>query len=291
MINRPSRRSGATLVELLVGLVIAVILGAVVVRGLMTEARISEDREAWANARRVAFSASGRLSTELRMVETGGGIEYANDAGDTLVVRVPYAFGVLCDTDGMVSTVALLPADSVMLVAPGFSGFAWRDAETDAYMYVTAGVDLDFNGDPSACESNGISPVTGLADSPDGQVIEVEGTVPSELEPGTVVFLFRRTLFAFDDSELVPGSKGLWRTTLATGTAEELAAPFDSTARFSYFVQGETEAQQDAPVSLSGIRGIEVQLDGRSEMAPRVSNSGTRIVRLATAIYFQNISD
>ncbi|HWV57122.1 MAG TPA: type II secretion system protein [Longimicrobiales bacterium] len=288
---RRSCPPGTTLVELMVGLVIAAILGAAVVRGLMSEARISEDREAWANARRVTLSAAGRLASELRMVETGGGVEYANDAGDTLVVRAPYAFGVLCATDGSLSTVALLPADSVMLAAPGFSGFAWRNAETGTYAYVTAGTDIDLEGDPDDCEDNGITPVTGLADSPDGLVIELEGAVPDDLAPGTVIFLFRRVRYVFADSDLVPGQVGLWRTTLSTGATEELAAPFDSTARFRYFVPGEVEAQEDVPGSLAGIRGVEIQLDGRSEMAPRVSESGSRILRMASAIYFQNTTD
>lgn len=283
--------SGATLAELMVGLVIAMLLGAVVVRGILTEARVSEDREAWASARRVAAAAAGLLTAELRMVETRGGVEYANDAGDTLVVRVPYAFGVLCATNGTVSTVALLPADSVMLAAPGFSGFAWRDDASGAYTYVTSGTNLHLDGAAGACAPNGINPVTGLVGSPDGRVVDVQGSVPPGLAPGTVVFLFRRVRYTFEPSELVPGAVGLWRTLLATGTREELAAPFDEAARFAYYVVGRTGPQEEAPSPLSAIRGIEVRLDGRSETTSRFAGGSPRVVRLPVAIHFQNISD
>lgn len=292
MIRPPLRsRPGVTLLELLVSMVIATLIGAAVVRGIVTETLVGEDREAWANARRVAQSAYGLLVNELRMVETGAGVEYANDDGDSLIVRVPYAFGVLCATDGSVSTLALLPTDSVMLAAPGFSGFAWRNSIGGTYSYVLADTDLRLDGDPKECEENGIAPIEGLEDSPDGLVVEVEGEVPGDIAPGTVFFLFRRVLYEFADSDLVPGSIGLWKTLLETGSAEELAAPFDTTARFAYYVPGSNEPTEDAPEDPSDIRGIEIRLDARSERTPRVSTSGPRTVRYATAIFFQNISD
>ena len=52
------------------------------------------------------------------------------------------------------------------------------------------------------------------------------------------------------------------------GPSEELAAPFDSTAHFSFYVVGSDVAQSAVPSPRSLTRGIEIHLDGMSEAAP-----------------------
>lgn len=285
-----SAERGATLVELLIGLVVASVMGAALVRGVVTEARMSEDRELWRNARQVARSSANVLIAELRMVETGAGVETAAADGLNLVARVPYAFGVVCATNGSSTTVALLPADSVMFAAGGYSGFAWRDPSTGAYTYVTSGTSLSTGGSASTCTGAGITPLAAESPSPAGQIVVVTGTIPAGTPAGTVVFLYRRVQYEFKASTMAPGGTGLWRTVLATGATEELAAPFHATARFRYYVAGSATPQAATPSPLSTIRGVEAQVDGRSEATGRLS-AGARVVPLTAAIFFQNASN
>lgn len=279
-----------TLVELLVGLVVASIVGTALVQGIVTESRMMEDREAWRTARQVSRTASNVLANELRMVESGGGIETAAANGLNFIARVPYALGVLCSTNGTTSTLALMPADSVMFAGPGFAGFAWRAQATGAYTYVTSGTSLNTSGSSAACTSAGITPVPAIGGSPAGRVVTVTGTVPNTLPAGTPFLLFRRIQYEFKASAMVPGRTGLWRTILGTGIADELAAPFDPASRFRYYVQGSATPQEGTPNPLSAMRGIQVQADGRSEAAPRLAPGGPRVVRLPTAVYFFNVS-
>jgi hypothetical protein len=89
----------------------------------------------------------------------------------------------------------------------------------------------------------------------------------------------------------VPGKTGLFRTTRyvnGSETSEELVAPFASTARYRFFVVGNNvTAQDNPPADLSQIRGIELHLDGTSE----VRAAGTSVEQHApftTAVFFKN---
>jgi prepilin-type N-terminal cleavage/methylation domain-containing protein len=275
-------RRGLTLVELMVGLVVAAIVGGSLVRLIMGELRSVETQEAWRTSRAVARSGVNRLTSDLRMVEATG-LEAAATGGQDFTVRVPYAFGVACTTTGSATTVSLLPTDSAMYAAAGFSGFAWRDATTGAYTYVTSAATLA-SGAASNCTGAGITTLTG------GRVVQLGGTVPSALPAGTVVFLFRRVRYEFKASTMISGRTGLWRTTLSGGASEELAAPFDNTARVRFYVLNGTAAQDAVPSPLSDVRGLELQLDGMSEITPRGATSPKKMT-LKTSVFFQTRAD
>jgi hypothetical protein len=104
------------------------------------------------------------------------------------------------------------------------------------------------------------------------------------------VLLFQRIRYRFAASSAMPGRIGLWRTVVATGTAEELAAPFDSSAVFRFFQLDSDTAQAAAPSPLSTTRGIELRLAGASRGTP-YGAAGPKVVNLTTAIYFQNRLD
>ncbi|HEX9895434.1 MAG TPA: prepilin-type N-terminal cleavage/methylation domain-containing protein [Gemmatimonadales bacterium] len=279
---RPSRsRAGFTLVELLIGMVVAAVVGAALVRFLMSDMQFQEDREAWRTARQAARAGVTVLTSDLRMVETGGGIETADASGQDLTIRVPYAMGVLCATDGATSTVALLPADSLMFTQPGHSGFAWRDENSGSYTYVSAGTVS--GGSAGPCTIAGIAVVSG------GQVVSLGGTVPSGLVKGTVFLLYRRIRYEIKASVTLSGQTALWRTQLATGASEELAAPFNPGSRFRFFVDGGTTAQDAVPSPLADIIGLELVFEGRSDRTPRKA-AGPKVVPFSTAIFFQNQS-
>ena len=49
---------------------------------------------------------------------------------------------------------------------------------------------------------------------------------------------------------------------IGSGISEELAAPFDTTARFRFYSVGSSVAQTAVPSPRSDARGIEIHLDG-----------------------------
>jgi prepilin-type N-terminal cleavage/methylation domain-containing protein len=277
----PRGRGGFTLVELMIGMILTSIVAYSMLRMVMSDMRFAEDREAWRQARQAARSGVTVVSSDLRMVEPGGGIESVSADGRDLTFRVPYAFGVVCTTNGSSSVVMLLPTDSLMLAQGGFSGFAWRDTTSGAYTYVTSGVTYSATGAAASCTGAGITPVTGST------IVTIGGTIPAASPPGTLLFIFRRLRYELKASTTIPGQTGLWRTVLSTGATQELSAPFDATARFSYFVNASTTSQTAVPSPLTSMTGVELAFSGRSESTPRGS-SGPKTVPFTTSIFFQN---
>jgi prepilin-type N-terminal cleavage/methylation domain-containing protein len=269
-------RRGLTLIEVLVTLVILAIIGGGLTRLLMSQARFYEHQGASRSARSVSRAAVNVLLSEMRMVETPGGVVAASPVSVTL--RVPYAVGIVCAPSVGWMTVSFLPADSAMFDEPGFSGYAWRNA-AGAYTYVEGGAAIA-NGVPAACAAEGITPVPG------GRLVSLAPVLPAAAASGTAVLLFRRITYEFAPSAALPGRTALWRRVVATGAAEELVAPFDDSAGFRFYAL-DAQLAQDAPPAVADVRGLELVLVGESENAPRVS-SGPRRAEVTTAVFFRN---
>ena len=289
MTNHAHRRRGFTLIELLVGMIISAIIGAAMVRVITNQTRFMDTQEAWRTARGVSRGSLNRLLSDFRMVEATGGLEAAAAGGKDFTVRVPYAFGVVCSSTGTATTASLLPVDSTMFAGAGFSGFAVR-RNTGAYSYVTAGATLTSPGTASNCTGASITTLPAISGSPAGTVVNLGGTISPAPVAGDLVFLFRRVRYEFKASVAVPGRTGLWRTLLGPNTTEELAAPFDTTARVRFYVLYATVAQTAVPSPLSDTRGFEFVLDGMSEATPRGSTR-PKVSSVTTSVFFQNRPD
>lgn len=274
MITR-RRRSGLTIIELIVTIIVLGIVGGGIVRMLTSQARFYEHQGAGRNARSISRAAVNVLLSEIRMVEAGGGVIAAN--AQSITLRVPYALGVYCGSPGGISTVALLPADSAMLAEPGFSGYAWR-GRLGSYNYVEGGAML-MPPVPGTCVVAGITPLA--------QRVGVIPNLPAGADVGTVVMLTRRITYAFANSAAIPGRIALWRRVDATGVREELAAPFDATARFRFYDRYANTAQDAVPATLTDIRGFELVLDGASESSPALTGTPKR-APLTTSVFFRN---
>lgn len=294
MMPRRFGRAGLTLVELLIAMTVTAIVGAALIQVIITQNRSAGSNEAWRVARTVSRGSLNRLLADLRLAESDGAIDGATVSGKDITLRVPYAFGVACNASvsGPGLTVSLLPVDPALLGAAWFAGFAWRDVSTSLYTYRTNtgnGAALQApSSNPGICRQPGDT-VTTL---PGGSVVNVTASSIGAGTPtrGMNVFLYQRVRYWFGTSTALPGQTALWRSVVGSGINEELAAPFDTSARFRFYRVGSTAAQTAVPSPRSDTRGIEIHLDGLSETTPLGSNGPKRIA-LTTSVWFKNHHD
>ncbi len=278
----PRRRRGFTLIELMVGVVLFAIVGSLFTRLLSIQARYF-DRQAISNAaRNVARASLNRVVSDFRMIEATGGVVAASPT--SLTIRIPFAIGVVCADVGGSTHLSLLPVDSMTYAKAAYYGYAWRNFQTGVYSYVE-NPSTEITGNPAICTGQDITTVTG------GSVVAITPAVPVGTGLGTPVFLYEKVRYEFKASLAVPGRIGLFRTRIAANgpeTAEELVAPFGSTAKWRFFVIGNSaSAQDDPPAQLSTIRGLELHLDGISETiaSGQISNESAPFT---TAVFFKN---
>jgi prepilin-type N-terminal cleavage/methylation domain-containing protein len=311
--RRPLVRRAFTLVEILTSLVILGIIGVAFVRLITSQARFTEGQMAMRNARTVSRNAMNIMLTDLRMVQDSGGLVSA--ASDSVVVRVPVAFGLLCANAAGVATMQLLPVDSAMTAMGQYSGWAYRDSTSGLFFYNDAAAPVPFNsisaGAAATCSDNTIGPPLNLA-GVQGPGIEVMsytigGTTrtskviqvsdPSPIvgtpKPGWPIFLYQQITYRFQGSTAYPGRIGLFRkvrsNTPGGFIVDEIVAPFDAAAKFRFYVLNADAAQDAVPADLKVVRGLELNLAGSSPRAEQGKKSATE--GLVTGVFFKNRRD
>ena len=285
MTSHNFRRRGFTIIELLVGIVLFAIVGALFTKLLSVQGRFF-DRQGMGNAaRNVSRASLNRVVSDFRMIEATGGVVAATPT--SLTIRIPFAIGVMCANTGTGTTLSLLPVDSTTYANAGFYGYAWRNFNTGAYSYVEAGATeaAGLAADVAACTGVNVTTVT------NGRVVRVTPALPAGGGLGTPVFLYSKVRYEFKASTAVPGKLGLYRTTIAPNGAqssEELVAPFAATASWKFYtVNGGAVAQAAAPANLADMRGLELHLDGISEtIAPGMASNEQ--APFTTAVFFKN---
>ena len=277
-----STRRGFTLAELLIGMVILGIIGVALSTLILSQSRFYDNQAQRRRARFVSRAAVNAALSDLRMVEATNGIVSATPT--QVVVRVPYAMGIACGHAGAVETVALFPSDSTLYANAGFTGFAWRDS-LGSYTYVEAGVTLGV-GVAATCNAANVTVL------PTGRVVTVSpvgfpGTYPVVTEIGSPILLYQRMTYEFKASSAMPGRTALWRTIQATGQTDELVAPFDTSAKFRFFVINSDTAQNAVPAPVTNIRGFELNFNAQSD---RVSEGSGALnsSQVVTAVFFNN---
>ena len=275
-------RPGVSLVEVILALTLATVLGATATSAFVTQSRFFDAQEKIEFARGVSRSALQMIMSELRMVEQGGGVVSVTTQQITL--RVPYSLGVVCGNTTQL-TINRLPVDALTLTNADFSGLAFRSRATGSYTYVenSSLKPLPNPAGTAVCTGAGFT-VYNDANGADGETLQ--GPLPAPMpEVGAPIFLYQIVTYEFRNSLSVPGRIGLWRRT-ATGEDEELVAPFDPTAGFRFYVNDAAASESTVPVALHTITGIELLLNGVSE---RPDHDGShRSVPLTTSVFFKN---
>jgi hypothetical protein len=118
----------------------------------------------------------------------------------------------------------------------------------------------------------------------------------SDPPSGSLFYLAETVTYGLRPSVDVPGRRGLWRRG-GTGTWEELAAPFDTAARFVFlmgpFLQAdsrttlETGSAGARRARRDSVRGLELRLTGQS-VSPPQGTSTPQIFDLRTRVAFMN---
>lgn len=271
-----ARRHGFTLPELMVALVITAILGTAAVRMFVSQSHFFDKHVKQQSARAVSRAAVNAVLSDLRMVDAPNGVVAATTS--SITVRAPYAMGVVCASSGSYTTVAFLPMDSLTFASAALSGYGWRESSGN-YSLQEAGVSVTA-GTVATCTGAGITPVSG------GKVLRVAPAFPAAAVAGSPAYLFQRVTYAFAPSTAITGRTALWRTLVASGAAEEVAAPFDSTSGFAFYDLSSNPASTTVP-ALPSIRGIELVLNGESE-TPRSGRTTPEMSSYTTAVFFMN---
>jgi hypothetical protein len=233
------------------------------------------------------------LITDLRMTQDYGGVSYLDATNHRRVdVKVPVAFGVVCEVTAGSLAMALTPVDSFALATIKYGGFAVRNSTTGIYSYVSGGTLA--SADVSKCHGGGVSIYadTITMGGRQGKVIQVTGAPPAGTTVGGMAMIWQTVSYAFGPSKAFAGRLGLYRilTDATTTDSTELIAPFSTSARFSYYTnppQTNDVATTTAPTDLNTVRGLKILL--AAEAADTVPGyTGPKKSPLTTAVFFKN---
>lgn len=269
-------RRGFTLAELLIATIVLAILGTVLTRLLIDDSRFVSRQDAMMSARQAARAALNTMVDELRMVSDGGLIAASTES---VRVRMPYVFGMACNTVSGNLIASMTPPDSLMYANTSSDGLARRTGTS--YVFVS-GISVSPSTDMAACSSDSIRVVPG------GRLVEISGITPPQMPtPGTLIYLYQDVTYRFDTSSDLPGRIGLWRRA-GSGPAEELVAPFDTLAGFHCLVGPGLQGMNcPPPGGLPAVRGLELRLVGASEHTPR-GDASPQTFAVATRVTFLN---
>ena len=282
-------RAGFTLTEVLIAVVIIGIIGAAFTRLILAQSRFFTREYGARNARAVARTSMNLMLSDLRMVQDSGGVDSVSSDGRTVRVIVPYAYGLACGNSLTATVVSLLPTDTSVLNLATYGGYAWRDASSGRYTIVTPPLPLGANKVqastyPDKCTDHDKADISTLSvNGRSGQIVDLT-PMSVGIAAYDPVFLWQKITYSFDTSASFPGLYGLYRN-VSGGSREEILAPFDSLARFKFYVPNQDTSQTTVP-ALSSIRGLDILLYG---VSPKAANDGTRTsTQFTTAVFFKN---
>ncbi|MFC1791777.1 PilW family protein [Gemmatimonadota bacterium] len=221
-------RSGFTLLEALVAMVLSTVVVALVASVFLIQNGFYSDAVRMCALQENVRGAVSLVSTQLRGV-TAGGIVAAE--ADSVTFRVPLVVGGVCGVNGS-ETYLLLPTDGEGIDAADVSGYAVRD-DTGAWTYTGATWGSIFHSSGSVpaqvCALTGADTTGAKAD-----FYRLDGLVASpSLQPGAFVMLYREMSLRLGTSDLDPGTTALFAGQAGT-TLTEFASGLTPGSSFEY---------------------------------------------------------
>lgn len=289
---RATVRRGFTLIEVVVSLAIASVIGVAATKLLISQNRYYNHETNLRAARSIARSASNILLADLRMVQDSGGVDSVVSNGKLIRILVPYRVGLICGVSGTTTTVSMLPIDSGTTAVSVYRGFAWRDSVKGRYTYVwptdptVTGVPVAA-ADPTICTGNGANQAqirTLSVNGRTGQILALRNAATTAPAGAPVVF-FQRITYSFKPSVIYPNTLGLYRN-VEGGSNEELMAPFDTASRFRFYTAG-SDVSTLAPPAISDIRGLDLVLAARSPKG--TYKDSVAMSTIVTSVFFKNV--
>lgn len=250
--REPRSHAGFTLIEVMIGLVLAAIVGGTIMSLLTGQIRYYERAAAAVNAQQNLRAASDLAASELRMAQP---LDVIAAESDSVSIRFDVARGVVCDTTSSDQAV-LFVYDTVpnAVVQTGVTGIAYSGPYDSAFVYAdayTGTVTSSGAGPRSTCVNNG-APGT-LPPSAYRSVSGWQAAFPGPGVPprGSTVRRYGQLTYRFAPSIFGTGF-GLFRGAL------ELAGPFDPTSSFSYVMANGTVQSSVTGPGLPNIRAVRI---------------------------------
>jgi prepilin-type N-terminal cleavage/methylation domain-containing protein len=291
---RQSRR-GFTLIEIAIALIIVGIIGAAFTKLLTSQSRFFDQQTNIRKARSVARNSMNVMLSDLRMVQDSGGIDSAASDGKLIRIKVPYRFGLVCATNGTVTTVSMLPSDSSVVAMANYAGFAWRDTLTGRYTIVprpsSAASDAPLaSGSQSRCTGTGIGQAnlrTFAVNGRTSDILDLNAAAATGAQSVSPVFFWQLVSYSFKASNAYSGYLGLYRD-VQGATSEELLAPFDTSARFRFYTTG-ADTSIVIPPAVSSIVGIDLVLNAISSRVVSNNINSHSMSKVRTSVFFKNV--
>lgn len=273
-----SSRSGFSLVEVLVTLVVGGLVGGAVVSVLLGQGRAYWLSDDLTHAQQSLRSAADLMSTELRMA---GPEDVMAATADSVTVRHDVVRAVVCSSDGSGDGVATLfvydSVDGPNLPA-GTRGYAFSDPSSTTWDMVewwdrsASPLSVEVGAGQEECESRGAPPdrESWRYRTVDGWLLS--GGFDSVPDPGAVVSLYGRLTYRLEPSSFDETGVALWRN------RQEMVSPFREDARFTYVMEDGSER----PSELGAVRAVRVR---GAALGKGINRYGvTRELRLAVRL-------
>jgi prepilin-type N-terminal cleavage/methylation domain-containing protein len=256
---RPARSAaGFTLVELMVALVVGGLLSGVIFQFLGGQVRFVEMQSAREEVQQNARAAVDLIGSELRTVPPVDGIEMAHE--DSLTLRVPRVWGVVCTASGGTLTVAIPRLNGVSYAA---------NTATDMVVDVRGAAGAPDWTTPVRVSTVGAAaaPCGGaLGATVESRTVSLTGTPTSPTSgrtpvAGDVAYIFDRVTYRVGTSG---AAEGMWiqRRLGWTGGNQPMAGPIapsetagTSGLRFLYFANA-SATPMTAPLSEAQRRSV-----------------------------------
>lgn len=225
--STPSTRAGFSLLEMVIVLVLAGVIGSSAMTLFSTHNRLNSVMTTAGQSQENARSAADALASDLRPVARGAIVQATSTQ---LIVRAPLAVGVVCDRSGSYTTL-YFALDGASLSTGQIDGFASRDS-TGRWSYTAmSGSDImsqkQSGSGQSACTANG----GGTSGSASDYMTFNTGYSIS-FSVGQLVMFYTQRIYRFSTSTIDPATRGLFRG--RSGSMVELAQDFASSAQFQY---------------------------------------------------------